>query len=177
VVSFFLSNLLQEDSFSWSKSFLSSDIPPALLEPELETLSFAIHKKCPNDKFLEFVLSEESTGSVSDPKDASSSPSRPTIVESDLRRSKRLREARAGFRQGSCQKKNCLMCHHKFEGLPSLSAKVIRNLGEKFCNRSEADLSDKILKKKKNSAGCVGPKKLGKKDKNDKEHDTEDEDK
>jgi hypothetical protein len=40
---------------------------------------------------------------------------------------------------------------------------------------SEADLSDKILKK--NSIGCVGPKKPGKKDKNDKEHDYEDEDK
>jgi hypothetical protein len=54
--SFFLSNLLQEDSFSWSKSFLSSEIPPALLEPEMEALSFAIPKKCPNGKFLESVL-------------------------------------------------------------------------------------------------------------------------
>jgi hypothetical protein len=58
-----------------------------------------------------------------------------------------------------------------------LSAKVIRNLGEKFCNMLEVDLSDKILKKKKNSLGCVGPKKQGKKDKNDKEKDNEDEDK
>jgi hypothetical protein len=58
-----------------------------------------------------------------------------------------------------------------------LSAKVIRNLGEKFCNMLEVDLSDKILKKKKNSLGCVGPKKPGKKDKNDKEKDNEDEDK
>jgi hypothetical protein len=133
---FFVSNLLQEDSFSWSKLFLSSDIPPVLLEPELETLPFAIPKKCPNDKFLESVLSEESFGSVCDPKDASSSPSRPTIVESDLRRSKRLREARAGFKQGSCQKKNCLMCQHKFEG-PPLFAKVIQNLGENsaICQR------------------------------------------
>jgi hypothetical protein len=102
---FFLSNLLQEESFSWSKSFLSSDIPPALLEPELEALSFAIHKKCPNGKFLESVLLEESTGRVSELKDVNSSPSRPTIMEFGLRSSKRLREARAGFRQGSCQKK------------------------------------------------------------------------
>jgi hypothetical protein len=63
---FFLSNLLHEDSFSWSKSFLSSDIPPALLEPEFETLSFAIPKKCLDSKFLESVQSEESTGSVGD---------------------------------------------------------------------------------------------------------------
>ena len=59
-----------------------------------------------------------------------------------------------------------------------MSGKVIQNLGEKFYNMSEADLSDKILKKKKkNSAGCVGPKKPGKIDKNDKEHDSEDDDK
>jgi hypothetical protein len=68
------------------------------------------------------------------------------------------------------------MCQHKFEG-PPLSAKVIRNLGEKLCNLSEVDLSDKVLKKKKNSTGCVSPKKPGKKDKNDKEQDSEDEDK
>ena len=98
-------------------------------------------------------------------------------MESDLRRSKRLREARAGFMQGSCQKKNCLMCQHKFEGPPSLSAKVIRNLGEKFCNLSEVDLSDKALKKKKNPTGYVGPKKPGKKDKDDKKQDSVDEDK
>jgi hypothetical protein len=30
---FFMSILLQEDSFNWSKSFLSSEIPPTLLEP------------------------------------------------------------------------------------------------------------------------------------------------
>jgi hypothetical protein len=37
------------------------------------------------------------------------------------------------------------MCHHKFEGPPSLSAKVIRNLGEKFCSMPEEDLFDKKL--------------------------------
>jgi hypothetical protein len=56
--SFFMSNLLQPDSFNWSKSFLSSEIPPTLLEPELEALSFVIPKSCPNDKFLDNVLSE-----------------------------------------------------------------------------------------------------------------------
>lgn len=69
------------------------------------------------------------------------------------------------------------MCHHKFDGPPSLYAKVIRNLGAKFCNMSEEDLSDKKLKKKKNSLGCVGPKKPNKKDNNDKKEDNADEDK
>lgn len=174
---FFMSNLLQEDSFNWSKSFLSSEIPPTLLEPEMEALSFAIPKSCPNNKFMDTVLSEGSQDKIPEMEDVGSSPSRPSIVDSDLRRSKRLREARAGFRQGSCQKKNCLMCHHKFEGPPSLSAKVIRNLGEIFCSMSKEDLSNKKLQKKKKSSGCVGPNKPSKKDKNDKEKNNDDEDK
>jgi hypothetical protein len=64
------------------------------------------------------------------------------------------------------------MCQHKFEGPPSLSAKAIRSLGERFCNLSEADLSDKALKKKKNPSSCVGPNKPGKSDKEDKKQDS-----
>jgi hypothetical protein len=100
--SFFLSNLLQPDSFNWSKSFLSYEIPPTLLEPELEALSFAIPKSYPNDKFLDNVLSEGPQGRISNLEDVDSSPSRPTIVDSDLRRIKRLREFKASFKQGSC---------------------------------------------------------------------------
>jgi hypothetical protein len=151
-LSFFLSNLFQPDSFNWSKSFLSSEIPSKLLEPELESLSFAIPKSCPNDKFLDKVLSEEPHQRTSEQEEVNSSVSGLTIVDSDLRRSKRLKDSRAGFRQGSCPKRNCLMCHHNFDGPPSLSSKVIRNLGAKFCNMSEEDLSDKNLKKKKFSS-------------------------
>jgi hypothetical protein len=50
------------------------------------------------------------------------------------------------------------MCQHKFEGPPSLSAKVVRNLGANFCNMSEDDLSDKMLKKKKNLQDVSAPK-------------------
>jgi hypothetical protein len=173
---FFMSNLLHKDSFSWLKSFLSSDIPSALLEFESETHPLAIPKKCPDGKFLESVLQEDSTGNVSATSDSASLTSKPAVVESDLRRSKRLRDARAGFRQGSCQKKNCLMCQHKFEGPPSISAKNIRRLGERFCNLSEVDLFDIALKKKKNPSGCVGPSKPGKGDKEDENQDSTDED-
>jgi hypothetical protein len=69
------------------------------------------------------------------------------------------------------------MCHHKFDGPPSLSTKVIKNLGAKYCSMSEEELSDTKLKKKKNSSGCVGPQKPNKKDKNGKKEDNADEDK
>jgi hypothetical protein len=168
---FFLSNLLQPEAFNWSKSFLSSDIPPFLLEPELESLSFAIPRECPKDKFLEDVLSDNAQ--EKNKCDAQA----PIIVELELRRSKRLKDSRARFRQGACPKRNCLMCHHNFDGPPSLSSKVIQNLGNKFCSMSDDDLSDTNLKKKKSSSGSVGQKRMSKKDKdNEKNEDSNEED-
>jgi hypothetical protein len=163
---FFLSNLLQPESFNWSKSFLSSEIPSTLLELELESLSFAIPKGYSKDNFLDDVLSEDPQPPNFEQEENNSGVPGLTIVESKLRRSKRLKDSRAGFRQGSCPKRNCLMCHHNFDGPPSLSSKVIRNLGAKFCNMSDEDLSDNNLKKKKKfSSGSIGPKKTSKKDK------------
>jgi hypothetical protein len=174
--SFFLSNLLQPNSFIWSKSFLSSKIPPTLLEPKSKSLSFAIPKSCPNDKFLDKVLSEDPHHMISDLKVVDSSSSRLTLVDSDIRRSKRLKDSKAGFRHGSCPKRNCLMCQHKFDGPPTLSTKVIRNLGSKFCNMSEDELTNKNLKKK-TSSRAVCFKKPNKKDRNDKKDDNNDEEK
>jgi hypothetical protein len=113
---FFLSNLLQPEAFNWSKSFLSSEIPPILLELELESLSFAIPKGCPKDKFLEDVLSENSQSTNTGQEKNSYDVPAPIIVESELRRTKRLKDSRAGFRQGACSKRICLMCHHNFDG-------------------------------------------------------------
>jgi hypothetical protein len=39
---------------------------------------------------------------------------------------------------------------------------VIRNLGTKFCNMSDEELSDNNLKKKKSSSGSVGQKRTSK---------------
>jgi hypothetical protein len=155
---FFLSKLLQPEAFSWSKSFLLSMIPSALLEPGMKSLPFAIPKECPNVELLDDVLSESSKDS-----DSSDAPT-PIIVESELRRSKRLKESRAGFRHGAYPKRNCLMCQHNFDGPPLLSSKVMRNLGSRFCNLSDDDLSERHLKKKKLAVGAVGQQRTGRKD-------------
>jgi hypothetical protein len=76
---FFMSNLLHKDSFNWSKSFLSSDIPSALLESEDETLPLAIPKKCPDGKFLEAVLQEDSSGNVSATSDLALAHPHPSL--------------------------------------------------------------------------------------------------
>jgi hypothetical protein len=169
---FFLSKLLQPEAFSWSKSFLLSVIPSALLEPGMESLPFAIPKECPNVKLLDDVLSESSNESGSCDAPA------PIIVESELRRSKRLKESRVGFRHGACPKRNCLMCQHNFDGPPLLSSKVIRNLGSRFCNLSDDDLSKRRLKKKKSVVGVVGQQRAGRKDSDEERtDDSTDEDK
>jgi hypothetical protein len=168
---FFLSNLLQPDAFNWSKSFLLSEIPPALQEPGLKSLPFVVPKECPNDSPLEDVLS-----GISKDSDSCDEPA-PIIMESELRRSKRLKESRAGFRHGACPKRNCLMCQHNFDA-PPLSSKVLRNLGSRFCNLSEDDLSEHRLKKKKSTVGSVGQQRVGRKDLDDERtDDSTDEDK
>jgi hypothetical protein len=61
---------------------------------------------------------------------------------------------------------------------PPLSSKVLRNLGSRFCNLSEDDLSEHRLKKKKSAAGSVGQQRVGRKDLDDERNDdSTDEDK
>jgi hypothetical protein len=168
----FLSNLLQPDTFNWSKTFLLSDIPSTLQEQGMKSIPFVVPKECPNDSSLEDVIS-----GISKDSGGCGGPS-PIIVESELRRSKRLKESRVGFRQGACPKRNCLMCQHNFDAPPPLSSKVLRNLGSRFCNLSEDDLSEQRLKQKKSAVGPVGQRRVGRKDlKDDKTDDSSDEDK
>jgi hypothetical protein len=61
---------------------------------------------------------------------------------------------------------------------PPLSSKVLRNLGSRFCNLSEDDLSEQRLKQKKSAVGPVGQRRVGRKDlEDDKTDDSSDEDK
>jgi hypothetical protein len=114
---------------------------------------------------------------TSDPKNVDSSSSQLALVDSDLRRSKRLKDSRVGFKHGSCPKRNCLMCQHKFDGPPTLSTKVIWNLGSKFCKMSEDDLTDKNLEKKKSSSGSVSSSRPNDKKRNGKKDGSNDESK
>jgi hypothetical protein len=95
---FFLSNILQLESFNWSKTFLLSDIPSKLQEQGMNSIPFVVPKDCPVVPSLEDVTSGVSKDSV-----GYGGPT-PIIVESGLRRSKRLKESRARFRHGHVQK-------------------------------------------------------------------------
>jgi hypothetical protein len=78
----------------------------------MKSIPFVVPKECPVDSSLGDV-----TSGISKDSDGCGRPSS-IIVESELRRSKRLKESRAGFRHGACPKRNCLMCKHNFDATP-----------------------------------------------------------
>ena len=65
-----------------------------------------------------------------------------------------------GFKDSSCNRKNCLGCTVK---PPSLSPSVIRNLGATFCNMDEETVIEAALLKKKLVATPGGKRRTKKK--------------
>lgn len=88
------------------------------------------------------------------------------VVDSDCRRSDRLKDISKGFKRSSCPNKDCFACAG---APPTLSPKIIKDLGSKFCNMgpetlSEAALSSRKAKKvtiKKSVSGKAEDKKAG----------------
>jgi hypothetical protein len=76
-----------------------------------------------------------------------------SLSEVDVRRSLRLKKIHKGFKSSSCKDKNCLGC---LAQPPTMSPKVIRNLGASFCGINPEDLSPtklnaKSVNKRKNT--------------------------
>jgi hypothetical protein len=57
-----------------------------------------------------------------------------SLVDTELRRSLRLKKINPMFKNEGCLKKNCLMCAHDSSSLLAMSVKVIRNLATQFCS-------------------------------------------
>lgn len=68
------------------------------------------------------------------------------VVETEVRKSNRIRSMNDGFKRNSCAKKNCAAYSIKD---PSISSKVIRSLGEPFCKIDPLKLTEEQLDKKK----------------------------
>ena len=78
------------------------------------------------------------------------------LVESEMRRSLRLKEANKCFKPGTCTSKKCLACT---PNPPDLSLDMIKNLGTSLCQIEENHLSESSLnqKKKKSSKSAKVP--------------------
>lgn len=78
------------------------------------------------------------------------------LVESEVRRSPRLKSNNKGFKPGTCLDKKCLACA---PNPPDLSLDLIKDLGVKLCQIDENLLSERSLnQKKKNSGAQIGKK-------------------
>jgi len=62
------------------------------------------------------------------------------VVDSQVRRSERVKQGSNGFKNSSCSSKKCTSCNP-----PTLSNKVIRNLGVQFCSLDPEALEDENL--------------------------------
>lgn len=67
------------------------------------------------------------------------------VVDSQVRRSPRIKDQKMGFMQKQCKDKNCLGCN---SSPPILSQNSIRKLGTSLCGLDPSDLSDSVLSKK-----------------------------
>lgn len=70
------------------------------------------------------------------------------LVETEVRRSNRLKIRNKGFKTSSCGKASCLGCLSK---PPTLSTDVNRNLGTELCQMDPNELTDEILLKKRDA--------------------------
>jgi len=79
------------------------------------------------------------------------------LVDSDLRRSERVKKIQKGFKGKSCLEKNCFNCS---ADPPTLTPKAIRSLGASFCNIKADVLSDDALLAKNSPTKVIGPSKV-----------------
>ena len=80
------------------------------------------------------------------------------LVDSEVRRSPRIKQICQGFKQSACFNKRCLSCA---PDPPTLSIKIIKKIGTDFCKVDQNLLSDEALQVKLQKSGTVGRKKGG----------------
>jgi hypothetical protein len=87
--------------------------------------------------------------------------SKTPIVDTEVRRSERLKGKHQGYKSNSCLGRVCFCRNIE---APTLSTKVIRNLGKDFCHIPGEKLNEEMLKKKSLAKKTAGPRaKQGKK--------------
>lgn len=81
----------------------------------------------------------------------------PPLLATYVRRSSRIKHNLKGFKSSHCADKNCFGCSVV---PPTLSTKVIKNLGQSFCKITPKELTDATLNaKKKSTKAAIGPNK------------------
>jgi hypothetical protein len=166
---FFTSVLLSPKYFSLGKDLIQSKAFLDCISSEdgNNGFAFCLPKKCPAKKAPSCSLQEilqESTEEVdvisseAPPVDSEAEPQKrkgkkdPVLVESEVRRSPRVKLARNGFKNLVCKDKNCIGCTSK---PPPLSNKVIRKLSSSLYDVECSLVTDNALKNVK-TVGAPG---------------------
>lgn len=149
--------LLSTNTFEWAKSFAESDAM-RLLHTNDGAVLFSIPKECPTEKLCCNTPKQSSSVTLSpleeeEPIDKAAKTARKRItrkgspmVETEVRRSPRLKEVRKGFKSNVCFNKRCLSCA---PDPPTLSVQVIKKLAVDFCKVDEALVSEENLSAKR----------------------------
>ena len=66
------------------------------------------------------------------------------LVETEVRRSDRIKKDNAGYKRNSCSNSRCLPCN---AAPPIIPKSVVKNLTASFCKVAEGELEDKLAKK------------------------------
>jgi hypothetical protein len=163
---FFTAKLLSPKSFDWAKSFLASKAWQIMINlvGTIELMSFALPPKCPknaevrcvspflsqdNDSDFESFGKSEKVGQL----EASNASVVSPVVETEARRSPRIRNRNGGFKHNSCPSKNCLAC---LAVPPSLSGSMMKSVGESYCKVKAGKLQVQELSVKKKGKQAIG---------------------
>lgn len=126
---FFTIQLLKNDTFQNSKQLLSTKLPSLLATNESGLIDFSIPNTCPDNNFgCLTVLEEENespgmgTSKVVPPKKRTYKRTT-AIVETEVRRSSRLKVSSLGFKLKICSDKKCLACGTR---PPTLKKNIIK---------------------------------------------------
>jgi hypothetical protein len=172
-------NLLHPERFDWVKSLLESQAWSLITKDsdQERSFTFSIPRKCPSLAPIECMnapvdkvnteVQNENGGSPAQNIVESTCPAGPLSIHhkrklskaplscSEVRRSDRLKSANHGFKASTCQDKPCFCCDVK---PPTLTSKVIKDLGKEFCRVPDKLIIDEALKKKPCTKKSAGPR-------------------
>jgi hypothetical protein len=153
---FFTNMLLSPDQFEWAKDFLQTKATNCLTGRS-GVIDFSLPSVCPvtlgSDCSVSAAPEVDGLGQTGVLPTPDSSPAkkgkskREPLLDSEVRRSPRLKLNYNEFKPSICSDRRCTSCSP-----PTLSTKVIRNLGVQLCGMDPEELNDEALVKSKKLA-------------------------
>jgi hypothetical protein len=161
---FFTIMLMSPDKFAWAKDFLSSRAINCL-EGKNGLIDYSIPAKCPSDKPLPCCSSSLASEPIPDSAEketltVESTPAvtvkgkgkRTPLVVTEVGRSLRLQSTYSESKPSRYSDKRCIAC---FPSPPTLSPKLIKNLGVQLCEMDPELLEEEVLKKERKTQPIV----------------------